>query len=233
MPYGHVPAEGGASGANVSIRRVGMDLVVSWDTGDPPGTAYQVYCNGRLAWHGLATETRLPYPRARCRIELMTVALANRHVDGSSGLPAASSSRVRLTWRGGAYLAADVVGFAVYGGTTPGGAVSYASRLGYVPLSSGTADPGGYGVGGYGYGLYGQAAGDYAWTSPPLAPGSWNFAVKSVDAAGNEGTAATVTVAVDAAPEPPAANSQGLRLSYTYNPSTRVPTLTWLASPSA
>lgn len=233
MSYGHQPADGGASGAKVSCRRVGGDLLVSWETSDPAGTAFQVYCNGRLAWHGFDRSVRLPYPRERCRIELATVATASRHVDGSASLPVITSARARLTWRGGIHQAADHAGFAIYQGTTPGGAVSYAARVGFVPLATGDYDPSGFGMGGYNYGGYGQSAGNYEWTSGPLAPGTWNFAIKAVDASGNEGTAATVAVAIDAAPLPPAPNSQGLRLSYTYNPSTRVPTLTWLASPSA
>jgi len=219
--------------ASLSMRRVGGELLVSWSTDPLVDQAYQLYCDGKLVWHGLASSARLPWPSKRCRIELAIVDIDERHVDHSSSLPAAPMGRARLAWRAGAYQAADLAGFAVYGGTTPGGAVSYAARLGYVPLSDGAGDPGGWGAGGWDEGQWDAAAGHFAWLSEPLAAGTWNFAVKAVDEAGNESTAATASVALDAPPRPPAVNSQGLRLTYTYDSGTRVPTLAWLASPDA
>lgn len=236
MPHEHDPiVGGGGGGASMAIRRAGGDLIVSWTATAGAGNAFQLYVDGKLAWHGTAKSARLPYPTRRCRVELVTCPAAQRHLAAPGVLPAAPSPRARLNWRAGVYQATDLAGFNVYSGTTPGGAVSYTTPVGTVPLTAGdgAAAPGGFGAGGFGRGAWNAASADYEWVSPPLSPGTWNFAVKPFDAAGNEGTAATVSVALSAAPRPPAADASGRRLRYTLNPSTRVPTLTWNASPGA
>jgi len=235
MPHEYTPIDGGASGASMSMTRAGGDLLVEWTADAGAGNAFQLYCDGRLVWHGTGKSARVPYPDKRCRIELVTCPADQRHFATPGVLPASPMPRARLNWRAGVYQAADLAGFKVYSGTTPGGAVSYASPVGDVPLvaGDGSAAPGGFGSGGWSRGVWGTAAADYEWTSAPLSPGTWNFAVRPYDAAGNEGTASTVSVTLAAPPRPPAAYPDGRRLRYTLNPSTRVPTLTWNASPGA
>ena len=71
-----------------------------------------------------------------------------------------------------------------------------------IPLGIITA---GFGLGGFGSGGFGQSAGNYSWTSGPLAAGTWTFAVVPYDAAGNEGSAQPTTVTITAPPRAPAA----------------------------
>ena len=90
-----------------------------------------------------------------------------------------------------------------------------------MPLADITAYPGGidtsgFGLGGFGSGSLGQAAGTYSWTSDPLDAGTWSFAVRPYDAAGNLGTAQVTTVMIVAPPREPATfASDGItRLKY-------------------
>jgi hypothetical protein len=219
--------EGGTSGSAMTIRRIGGDLIVSWTTALPTESAYQLYCDGKLAWHGIEPIARLPWPSKKCRVELVTVPIAQRHVAVPSVLPAAVKPRARLQWRSGTYQATDIAGFAVYAGTVAGGSVSYAARAGYVPYRDGTTSQGGWGAGGWNQGKWNDAATNFEWISAPLGVGTWNFAVKAVDLAGNEGSASTASVALTASPPAPQADAYGRRLRYTLNASTRVPTLIW------
>src|SRR5206468_10702187 len=91
----------------------------------------------------------------------------------------------------------------------------------------------GYGLGGFGTGGFGEAAGTYTWTSGPLAAGTWSFAVKPYDTAGNLGTAQTASVAIAAPPREPGLFPDGInRLHYRMIAGPRA-VLTWNPSPSA
>jgi hypothetical protein len=224
-----------ASISDVRVTRDGVDLLVSWSSSAPSGTTFQLYVAGMLTWHGFARSAVVPAPPAgsSTRFDVGTVAADEGLVDFSASLPTpgGGGNRVELTWAGGDYLAADIAGYYVYGGTTAGGAVSYASPLAAIPAYLAGQVTSGYGMGGYGAGGYGAAAASYSWTSGPLSGGTWNFAVKSFDAAGNLGTARTTSAVVAAPPNPPAANAAGKRLTYLFNPVSHVATLSWLASP--
>jgi len=65
-------------------------------------------------------------------------------------------------------------------------------------------------------------AATYTWLSEPLAAGTYKYAVKSVDAAGNESSATSVAT-VTLAPWP----DQPTGLAYAYAPATDKVTLTW------
>ncbi len=201
----------------------------------PTGTTFQVYANSTLSWHGFARSTILPAPRSgvRTRYDVGTVDPDEGLEDFSADLdpPPGDGSRVFLEWPGGRYLGIDIVGFYVYASSAPGGAVDYSTILATVPAYVQGFATDGYGQGGYGSGGYGSTGSNYSWTSGPLAGGTWNFAVKPFDAAGNLGTARTQSAVVEAPPNPPARNAAGKRLTYTYNATTHVATLAWLASP--
>lgn len=219
----------------VRVERDDADLLVRWSSSDAAGTPFQVYVDRRLAWHGTQRSCTIPAPHAagNVPIDVGAVAAGEEALDLSGSLPAVvgTGGRARPEWEGGTFLDAEIESFHVYMGATPGGAVSYAE-----PVATITAYPqgiytDGFGRGGFGRGGFGRSASVYAWTSLPLGPGTWNFGVKPVDSAGNEGTATTGSVAISVPPRPPAASSSGVRLTYTYNASTRVVTLNWLASP--
>jgi hypothetical protein len=215
---------------DLQVGRSGTDLLVSWSSTSADGTTYQVYANHVLAWWGTALQTMLPYPAASVRIDVGTVAAGEGATDFSGGLTAPDNLAL-LSWMGGTYLSPLISAFKVYSGTSPGGAVSFAAPLDTVPAYDG-AILDGWGLGGWNQGGWGEAASYYSWTSRPLANGTWNFAVVTVDDAGNPcATPATSSVTIAAPPNPPAPNSQGVRLTYTFNASTRVATLNWLASP--
>lgn len=221
--------------SDVRVTRDGVDLLVSWTSSAPPGTTFQLYAAGMLAWHGFARSAVLPAPRpgVRTRFEVGTVAADEGLADFSADLPVpdGGGTRVSLGWQGGRHLGADILGFYVYSGTTAGGAVSYAAPVATVAAYPQGLYTDGYGMGGYGSGGYGSSASTYSWTSGPLSGGTWNFAVKSFDAAGNLGTARTTSAVVAAPPNPPAANAAGKRLTYVYNSTSHVATLSWIASP--
>lgn len=212
----------------------GRDLLVEWTSSSAFGTVFQVYVNGSLAWAGTARSAHLPMPTAPSYVQVGTVGPGEDDTDFSGSLPAlpGAGNRATLSWTGGRFLGSDLQEFRIYSGTAPGGAVSYASPVATVPAGPAGLWVDGYGIGGYGSGGYGYSAITYSWTSGRLAAGTWNFGIKAVDAAGNESAAATVGVTITAPPRPPAADATGRRLGYTYNPGTRVPTLTWNAAPN-
>jgi hypothetical protein len=214
--------------------RDGADIVLSWTSTAPAGTLFQVYVSSVLAWHGTARSCVLPAPPAgqSARIDVGAVAADEGLTDFSADLPAPAGGgdRVRLDWIGGLYLGADLAGYRVYSGTAPGGAVSYTTPVATITAYTQGIVSEGYGDGGYGDGGYGDGSSNYSWTSGPLAGGTWNFAVRPFDVVGNEGTTSTFSAVIDAPPPPPAANATGKRLTYSYNSSTHVATLAWLAS---
>lgn len=215
---------------DVATRPDGAELWISWNTTAPAGTLFQVYLDRRLYWRGTDRSLVIPWPRQRVRIDVGSVGAGEGNVDYSGSLPSdpVPPDRVTLTWQGGDWQGPDLAGFGVYSSATPGGAVDYTRQIGFVPATVAGVDLGGYGFGGYGEGGYGQSAAAYSWTSDRLASGVWTFAVVPQDLAGNaQGSPNTVTATVVAPPAAPAPFADGSRLRYSYNPSTRVPTLTW------
>jgi hypothetical protein len=215
-----------------TLAHAGRELVVSWTSSSPDGTTFQLYLNGSLAWHGTARRVRLPWPSDDTRVEVGTVAAGEGATDFSASLPAAPNDRVRLDWSGGSWQGDDLAGFRIYMSTAPGGAVSYAAPVATIPATVAGVSFDGWGLFAWGSGRWGQASVPYTWTSGRLAGGVWTFAVAAYDSAGNEQPSPlTISATVAAPPRPPAPDSQGVRLNYTLDPATRVPTLVWLTSP--
>ncbi len=208
---------------------------LSWTASVPSGTWFQVYLNGSLAWWGTATQVAIPTHTGIRRLDIGSVAPGDQTIDFSADLPAAPLNQALLSWLGGSYEDAsggdDVNAFNVYGESTPGGGIDYAS-----PLATITAYPGGllndgWGMGGFGQGGFGRAASAYSWESAPLYSGLWHFGVTTENWAGDEGPPRTATAWVMVPPLPPARDASGNRLEYSYNSVTQTITLTWLASP--
>lgn len=213
------------------------DLVVTWQSSLPAGTTFQVYLDRRLAWHGTDRVADLPLPGddLKADIAIGAVAAGEALTDFSASLPAppGTGDQVTLKWTGGTYEddEDDLAGFHVYQSPTPGAAIDYVAPVATIAAYPAGVIEDGFGIGGFGDGGFGRSASYYSWQSGHLANGVWQFGVRPFDAAGNEGTASTFTATIAAAPGPPAANAAGLRLTYSYNPATRVATLNWLASP--
>jgi hypothetical protein len=199
----------------------GADLLILWRSTRPAGTAFQVYCDSRFAGWTTAHDFTLPLPDRRVRIVVGAVGSGEEEDDFSGDLPAVpgGGDRAKLTWLGGTYLDPsgndDVNGFHVYSGTAPGGAVSYATPIDTIPLYVGRVLDG-FGEGGFGRGGFGRSATSYEWISGPLAPGTWNFSVRSFDYAGNETDMAVGSVVIAGPPGPPGLDANGNRLTYTY-----------------
>jgi len=216
----------------VRAYRDGPELVVEWTSTAPEGTWFQVYDGTKLRKTTTARRVHIPVPKARASLHVGTVDAAEASLDLSDSLPSTPPDRVRLDWLGGTFLDPDISGFRVYGSSSPGGAVDYDSALADIPAYTMGVVTDGYGIGGYGQGTYGHAAASYSWTSEPLANGVWTFAVVAYNTAGNEAASPVeVTETVEAAPKAPAVNAAGKRLTHTYNSTTHVATLSWLASP--
>jgi hypothetical protein len=213
----------------------GSALLLEWVSSAPEGTMFQVYVDRVLAWHGTSRWVSLPMPETRGRIDIGAVGPDEATTDFSAGLPAAADLRARLSWLGGSYLDPsgddDVAGFHVFGETSPGGGIDYATPLATIAAYPGGIVADGFGLGGFGRGGFGRAASSYGWTSAALRSGVWSFAVASFDAAGNLGAATVSSVAIVAPPRPPAPFEDGSRLRASYDPVTRKVTLTWLPSP--
>lgn len=216
----------------------GRDVVVSWASSSPEGATFQLYVNRRLAWSGTSRVAVLVARPDAAVYQVGVVPAGEAWANYSASLPAipGTGDRAKLDWEGGSYLeptgpGSGLAGFRVYGEASPGGGVLYAHPLGELPAYSAGEETGGWGVGGFGAGGWGAGSGLYTWTSEPLANGTWTFAVVPFDRAGNEGTAATVEQVIANPPAPAARDAAGLRLTYTYDPATRLVTLHWLASP--
>lgn len=210
---------------------------LSWTSTAPDGSWFQVYVGRKLAWFGRPTQASIPAPPSRARIVIGAVPAAERSTDFSATLPAQPSDRVTLAWQGGTFEGPDIAGFRIYadegfgmGGFGAGGfgqASPVATVLAYTP----GVYTDGFGYGGFGEGGFGAAAGSYKWTSDALSAGGHAFAVVPFDAQGDEGEAAVASTTIVAPPNPPARDAMGRRLTYTYDPTTHVATLAWLASP--
>jgi hypothetical protein len=210
----------------------GTELLLSWISTAPSGTVFQVYLNQQLVWRGIGLNCSIPLPDAVSRIDIGTVGPDEAQVGFGPALPAAPMRGVTLQWLGGTYEAADLAGFHVYGEPTPGGGIDFTTILSTIPAYTAGIITDGFGYGGYGQGGYGAAAGSYSWKSGPLSTGTWNWAVKPFDAAGNEGCAQMTAVAITVPPSAPALFSDDTRLHYSYAGTTGQATLIWNASPS-
>jgi hypothetical protein len=196
----------------------GNQVYVSWSSSSPAGTWFQVYVNQRLAWSGQRLWTWVPVPAGPVRIDIGAVGAGEQDTDFSASLPPTFTRRVRITWQSGTCKGQDLTGFRVYGSDTPGGAVDYSVALADIkayPLGIVTD---GFGLGEFGSGGFGELPGNYAWTSGPLAAGTWTFAVVSYDAAGNEGAAQLTAVTIAGPPRtPPTFAGTSTRLQYALN----------------
>lgn len=213
------------------LREEGGVLVVEWASTAPAESWYQVYVDGSLAWWGPSTVAEIPTPQAAARIDVGAVGAGEAEVDFSASIISASPpDSASLSWLGGRYLAPDLAGFRVYGEPSPGAGVDYSTPVADLSAYVGGVHTDGWGMGGWGSGGWGSIASRYGWTSRPLASGTWTFAVRPYDDAGNEGPPMTTTVAVVAPPPPPPINPAvgNARMWYTYDPVTRVATLHWL-----
>ena len=229
--------------ADVRVRQAGPDLIVAWASSAPAGARFQVYVDRRLAWQGTSRRCRVPGPGGppgvNTWVEVGQVGPGEATRDFSTSLsgPGGMATRAALTWQGGTYLdptgRGDVAGFKIFAARSPGGEVDRSA-----PIDSVAANPGGwitdgFGLGGFGGGTFGRSACTFKWSSPPLASGTWRFAVVPHDAAGNlQGPGRTVQVTIVAAPRPPAAAPDGSRLSLAYRPVDRRATLSWQPSPT-
>jgi hypothetical protein len=218
----------------------GTDLFVQWKTTAPAGTIFQLYAGAKLLWHGTQTKTVIPVPPGFTACKVGTVWAVAPETDYSSTFASTGGSgdHASVTWTGGSYLeaglSATLAGFHVYGSSAPGGSVNYVTPLDTVGAYPGGVVTDGFGMGGFGAGGFGESADAFAWTSNRLAAGVWQFDVKAFDSAGNEGSGfagGPVSITITTRPRPPAPNSSGKRLTYTYNQGTGVVTLAWLASP--
>ena len=230
--------------SNVIVVLADVDLDISWSSSAQAGTVYQVYVDRRLNWAGRASRCRVPVPAAaegrNAWVEVGTVASNEATIDFSSQLnsPGQSGEFAQLTWMGGTYLDPtgndDVVGFQIYASPAAGGQISWTAPIDTVAAYPGGWISDGFGLGGFGQGGFGRASTSYQWTSTPLSSGTWQFAVAPFDHAGNaQLNVSPIAITITRAPRPPAAPSQGSRLTYSISgPTSRQVSLTWLASPS-
>jgi hypothetical protein len=212
--------------------QTGTELLLSWRSTAPAGLWYQIYGEEQLVWFGTSTRAAIPLPLDMTRIDIGTVSSANRAVSFAGSLPAYPSRRVNLSWIGGTYEGADLVGFHVYGEQIPGAGIDYVDPLASVQAYTAGIITDGFGYGGFGSGGFGAGSASYSWTSDPKSPGAWNWAVRPFDTAGNEGTAGVVEVIVAVPPNPPGPfAADRTRLHYTYAQPTKKITLNWNPSP--
>jgi hypothetical protein len=232
---------GGFSDATIGpilVAQDATDLHIKWSSSSPAGTVFQVYVNRRLVWHGTERSMTIPVPAGFAAIQVGTVSATDEETDFSADLvsPGGTGDRARLSWLGGTYLDPsgrdDISGFHVYGSPGPGLPVRDSAPLATLAAYPGGTIADGFGQGGFGQGGFGRSASTYTWTSGRLASGTWSFSIRPFDLAGNETVAGSpVSVAITTRPRPPASDPAGRRLTYHYDPSSRLATLQWLASP--
>ena len=231
--------------ADVSVMADGPDLFVAWSGPAPAGTTFQVYVDRVLAWSGTARRCHVSTPaNAAGRnvwVEVGTVGAFEPTQDYSSSLvaPANRTDRALLSWSGGTYLDPtgldDIGAFQIFQSPAAGAPVDDTTVVDVVVAYPGGWINDGFGKNGFGEAGFGRAATSYEWQSGPLTSGTWQFAVVPVDRAGNpRGGVLTASVAINAAPRPPATNAQGIRLTATYSgPGDGHVTLQWLPSPTS
>lgn len=214
--------------------RHGSRLTLEWTTAAPDGTFFQVYLQGRLAWWGAQLVADVPSPSGLVDVQIGAVGAGEQSTDFSSSLTPIAT-RALLAWSGFGATAYRVyegaAGFGLGGFGFGGMGGTAATLVGTVPAIEGGYSTDGFGLAGFGQGGFGNQGGSFSWTSGPLSRGAWNFSVVPIDAAGNAGTPALSTVTITAPPRPPAPDTSGHRLAYTYDFGLKKVTLTWLASP--
>ena len=230
--------------AGVRVVADGSDLFVSWTSDVASGSIFQVYADRRLAWYGASSRCHIPLPSGgpgrNVWVEVGVVAPGEPTTDYSSSLmaPGGRSERARLSWSGGTYLdptgGDDIQSFSIFRGPSAGSPVEFSAPVDTVAAYPGGWINDGFGKGGFGNGGFGRASTLYEWSSGPLTSGTWRFAVRPVDKAGNVASfGSTISVAINAAPLPPAMDPTRSRLTATYGgPSHPNLTLNWLPSPS-
>jgi hypothetical protein len=207
----------------------GNDLYVSWSSSSASGTTFQVYLDRVLRWSGTETSAYFSLPSDDVYVDVVAVDPGSGTTDYSASFPAIPPRRATLEWSGGRYLIETISGFNVYSCLAPGGSVSYATAVAFVPWAPLGLPQDGFGIGGFGCGGFGRSEVRYRWTSGVLANGSWTFGIVALDGGGALGPPYELTETITAPPRPPAMAGRS-RLALAYNPTTRVPTLTWLAS---
>ncbi len=229
--------------SGVMVQSDGPELLISWNSSNPVGSAYQVYVDRRLTWSGVSTCCYAPIPAGPTGrsiwVEVGLVDAGEAYQNFSSELLSLSraSTAIHLSWTGGTYLDStgqdDLQGFRIYCPSSPGTAVDFST-----PVADITAYPGGwisdgFGLGGFGSGGFGRSATSYRWTSEPLQNGVWNVTIVPYDRSGtNRGAGQTVSVTITTPPRPPAVSANGSRLTYIYSAQNAQVTLNWSASPS-
>lgn len=222
---------------SVTAARDTIDLRLSWMSALPAGTWYQIYVAGNLVAQTQSLSVHIPYPTdANTQIAVGSVADGEQTTDfstqgggfgrggfgvggfGNCGcLSPIPYDRVKLSWLGGLYLSSAIAGYRIYSSATAGQPVSYAKPLVTIPAYTAGKINTGLGVGGFGTGGFGDSSAAYTWTSNRLGAGVWQFAVVPFDSAGNQDPAPAIeTYTITAAPRPPAPNTAGLRLTYSY-----------------
>ena len=214
------------------------DLHIRWSSSAPEGSVFQVYVAGRLAWSGTSRSITIPTPTGFASIHVGVVASGDEDRDFSASIPKpdGSGDRARLSWLGGTYLDPtgrdDVQGFRIFGSPGPDFPIDTQTPLTTLAAYPGGLIADGFGRGGFGQGGFGRSASWYSWTSERLTSGTWQFAVRSFDVAGNDALGeTTVSIQIATRPRPPARDDRGRRLNYTFDPETRIVSLAWLPSP--
>lgn len=226
--------EQGITGYNALVD--GADLFIAWTVDpvlNPPGTYYQLYINNQLKWSGDRTNATIPglhETNSQLVVHVGKVTEKNRDINYSSRLlpVAGSGNRAQLSWIGGRWIDNDLSYFNIYMSSGPDQPVNWDFPLATVPAAIGGLYGGGFGRGPFGRGPFGRSIVAYSWVSGALATGRWQFAVGSVDAAGNlSEDPPVVTLDIVGPPAAPAwIDGRRIWLS-AYDPATRVATLTW------
>jgi hypothetical protein len=217
---------------DLTVRRVGDEILLQWESSLPKGYWYQVYINNVLTKWTQETKVVITYPVGNVQYKVGAVPTGQQSFDFSSTFPVTPKREITLNWTGGRYLGDDIAGFHVYMSDGPNVAsIDYNSIVATVPAFDGNNITDGFGLGGFGDGGFGRASNQYTWTSDHLARGLWRVGVKSFDMLGNEGSPDEGSIQVDGPPDPPARDTRGNRVEYTYNQPTHTATVTWLPSP--
>ena len=229
---------------DVRLQLDGTDLLISWSSSANPGTIYQVYVDHRLAWYGKAKRCQVPVPSCsenrNIWVDVGTVLPGEGSSNFSTNLTSLQHGvgKATLTWQGGTYLDPSgndqVQGFRIYQSTAAGAAIDMTKPVAQIPAYPGGWISDGFGLSGFGSGGFGRASSSYQWTAGGLTTGLWQFCVMPYDpVANNRGPGQTSSIVIQTAPLPPAADSSGRRLTYSYaGPSTGLLTLNWLPSPT-
>ncbi len=227
---------------------ISRSVLVRWHS-TLEGSFYQVYLNGRLAGTTVDTQQRqmvIQTPssfESAVRVEVVSVEPTEVHVDFSAQLDSASylSTRARLVFLRSQSLPLDGA-FNLYGDAGTG-QIDYETPLNDAPFPIwpcpqdkagfglscfGEGDFGwdaaaavGFGKGCFGCAQFGLDADAVEWISPALAEGTYRFAVKVVDGAGNTSPPIEIAPLTIVPPARPAA-----RLSVeAFDPQTRQLTL--------